>query len=448
MAPERQRLVAAVLAAAVVLTGVGVVAARPPPQPVCQVCTDDVLSPGLVDGATVDVRLDRDGTGHWTVRYDLRVSGDSLDAQRLRATAREALDGHRSEPTPRNVSASVGDGTATVTYEIPRMAHRSLGGALVVDYFYDHGDGARWYGVNAEQVALRGPDGMALTHVPVRATATDGAVVWTGAYDDTFAATIAEGSFAVFAPGPGIGGTAATTLGIGIDVAQAKAGGLPGVAALPAAVLAVFVAVLFARGDAISAVSIPRRFLWTGGLTALLAAACVLITPLIADFSRYSGVVEQLHGAFSALAFAAVFVGGPSLLGVGTVAALQYVAVGPRVDLSLGTVVRTSAALAALALAFAPIVAGMDTQIGDLYGVAVGLVVPLLFLPMAATDSPRARALLAAAIVLSPVLLVFGFGPFGGFVTLYIPLLYVPWALVTGFVGTLAYTSGRSRAVD
>ncbi|MEA5389291.1 hypothetical protein VB779_21275 [Haloarculaceae archaeon H-GB11] len=111
--------------------------------------------------------------------------------------------------------------TLLVEYEVPDMAHESVGGVYVVDFFYWHGGEARWFYLAADSMTMRGPPGTVVSHAPTDSTPDSDVVTWDGSdqqYDP-----LGVRSHVVFAPNDGVVSTVATTLGIGVDVAQLKA---------------------------------------------------------------------------------------------------------------------------------------------------------------------------------------------------------------------------------
>lgn len=427
----------ALLAVIVVVALTTAVAARPPPQPLCEVCSDEVLSEETVDRSAVTVRIDGNGTGHWSVTLELRENA-TLESDSIRATAAPALRGHRDESEPLNLSVAVSDDRIQFNYEVPRMGHRSVGDALVVDYFYSHGDPGRWYGINADRVVVTGPEGSTLVSEPRWISSNETALVLTGEYGDAHERTLSE-MYLGFASDDGVSGKLAVTFGVGIDRARSKLDSVPDGALLPTAVLVGFLLGLYRLGDTLAARSRLQRL---GGVLGLAAAFTLLSVGAAAVLGEG---IDSIGDAGMVFLFVGVFISGPWLAGIALATSIQYALADERYGptITTGRVVDAAAVLSVIALAGGFLAAGAPREVALYYGLGVELLVPLLFLPLALTDRTLNRALLAGTIVVSPILIELGLGPaVGGLSGRYLPVLYVPWAVVAGTIGSLTYAYG------
>lgn len=259
--------------------------ARPPPHAVCGVCSDDVfgsaageegVSIGVAE-SSLAIRIDESGTGHWTARVQLTGSDVEIFEEnqtlRTQVVTRVHERGYVAVENPRSLTASMNGSTLVVEYAVPGMAHESVGGVHVVDFFHWNGGEARWFHLAADETTIRGPPGSVVTHAPTNAVGTGNAVTWQGG-ESQFRSAL-SGSHVVFAPEDGLAASVATGLGIGSDVAQLKAGDLIA-AAVPGMVLATVVGFLLAFSRRLAAV--PPWQLAVVGVGALLALALVSST--------------------------------------------------------------------------------------------------------------------------------------------------------------------------
>ena len=444
MALSRKYSVALSVLLLVLVAVTATVAARPPPQPLCDICSDDVLNGSEITSATVTIEIDEHGNGHWTAQLDLRANA-SVEPRAVQSAAEDALRGHRGEAQPRNLSVAVTEDTAVLTYDVPRMGHRSAGDLVVVDYFHSQGESGRWYGINVDRVVVTGPEGTTLVRAPPEHRLNGSALALAGTYGDTFDHTISPGWYLTFAGADGLVAQAASHLGIGIDIAQLKGDELPGTVLLPTAVLAAFLGVLSSRGRPLADRSPSRRLRAVAGLTVGLAIAAFLLAILVSWLT--TGTVLLRGDALLFGLLLAVPLLGPSLalasIGVGT----QYALFAGRFDLAVDRrwIVRYGIGIAALILAVGPFAAGTFGWLSTLYGSVVCVLVPTLFAPLALADRRGTRWLLAATILASPLLISVGWAPYGYYGAVYAPVFTASWALVTGALGTIAYTFSLSR---
>lgn len=442
---RRRVLLFTVVALVVLVAFSASVDARAPPQPLCEVCADEVVDGDVVEESTVTIQIDGTGTGHWTVRLEL-VEETSLADSAVERRALDALTGHRNEPDPRNLSVSVSGERVVMSYDVPRMGHRSVGDVLIVDYFYSHGDDGHWYGVNADRVVVRGPSDGVLTESPAAVTANETAVVLEGDYGDVFTNTISTGWYLAYAHDRGVVSVVATTLGVGVDVAQAKMDGLLSAIWLPIAIIATVLGLLYRQESIVSHRGPRERIQAVAALTAVLLVASIFVH-VVVSFGRSAGpLVRQLERAVFSLMYGTVLMGG-LLVGISVVGATLYVLTAPRFEFSVPNEwIRVGGVFVSVTSVVGGIwAAGTDIWLTDAYAAGVAMVTAGVFLPLGLTDRRSSQVLMAFTILTSPALVALGFGPFSGYTNQFFPLLFVPWALVTVAVGTLGYAYGVSR---
>lgn len=442
--------------------------ARPPPQPVCGVCSDELVEAAHENDVPIDVsdselgiQIDRSGTGHWTANVTL--TGPGVEALRENASLRNRVvqrvfeRGRVAVTNPQSLSTSMTGNTLLVEYAVPDMAHESVGSVSVVDFFYWHGGDARWFYLAADSMTIQGPPGTVVTHAPDHTTTTEGTVTWTGSeqqYDP-----LGERTHIVFAPSSGISSSIATGVGIGLDVAELKAQDL-GAAGPPLAILAAVVALLRRFGGRVAAFERNRLIgivfgpLVVLGLLAATIETLVGVTgPLtdqLGDFFFYLFFIVAATGAGAALVFGGSLVVGQLLL-LRWLLEKNMGETGPDTD---DAVLRMLLWPAAVVLGgqwlFLPVAAAGAAGYDATYGL-VSLILPAaFFVPLAASHERGSRHHLAftVGIVLASIPVVFAFAPHTGMTLVRVPLpvRYVPWALAVGAVGTVSYAWGRRLA--
>lgn len=462
MSNARRLLVLLIVAALVLPAVLGASGARPPPQAICAVCAE-AEERETVGGVTIEataasttIRIRENGSGHWTSRVELndaaarRLAGnDTLRREFVEA----ALSGYAAADDPRRLASRVDDRTLVVEYDVEGMAHRSVGGVLLVDYFYWGGDDARWFRLGADRVVLRGPNGTVATHAPGDAKAGDGRVVWTAGDDDW--TTLDRSTHVAFAANDGVAARAGSLVAVQADVLQAIAPALPVVVPVPLAVLAAVLALLAFRGEWLAALSWPRKLGVVAGASAALA---VLSAASLAVVEPDYGVAGAAFGWLLALSGAVVLVGlAPLVVGLQVALATgwrPWVEFGlpdraavaaddrPLRSVEVATVGAVVALLAGAALA--SLLAGGRPWTGLGTGLLAAPVA--LFVPLGASErlDSRDRHGLRAAIVATPVVLAVWFGPYGGYASALLPVYLAPWAVLTGAAGSLAWLLGRA----
>ncbi|WP_135663396.1 hypothetical protein [Halorhabdus rudnickae] len=430
MCPRCDRAVVAGALLVVLLATVTIAAARPPPQPLCEGCSGDVVDGSDVESSTITIALDENGRGHWTGRLDLRANA-SINSQSVQSAAKDALRGHRDEATPRNLSVNASADAVTIGYDVPRMGHRSAGGVLIVDYFHSQGEQGRWYGVNVDRVVVTGPEGTQLIRAPEQYRLNETALAIDGEYGDTFARTISPGWYLTFGQDDGILTSVASHFGIGVDIAQLKGAAIPGTAIIPTIVLGACLAFRDRLAGTVADVSTKTAALSVVAIAGLAAAAAVTV---------------GLDGATFLLVMSATLLAPLVALSL-VLVGLQYGLLAGRFgfDLDARWIVRSAAVGVVLALLAAPLVAGSLGPIAIGYGSVVAVAAPTLFVPLALAERRPVRWLLAVVIVLSPLLLTLGWAPYGSYGAMYAPGLLAAWALLTAAIGMAGYTVGRAR---
>ncbi|WP_459192689.1 hypothetical protein [Halosimplex sp. J119] len=166
---------------------VGPASAAPPPESLCGVCGDGFAEAAEYAGvpltvehgvATIDVH--ENGTGHWHAQ--VRVSDGAAERFAANATlreyvVREALDRRSVVGDPRDLRTSVKNGTLVVDFAAEGVAHRSATGAVLVDLL-DGRTRRSGLQMEADELRIRGPEGMAVTRTPTGAAIDGNSVVW------------------------------------------------------------------------------------------------------------------------------------------------------------------------------------------------------------------------------------------------------------------------------
>lgn len=442
--------------------------ARPPPQAVCGVCSDELVDAAAEKDVPIDVsdsalaiQIDRSGTGHWTARVNL--TGPGVETLRENASLRTRVvhrvfeRGRVAVEKPQSLSTSMSGQTLIVKYTVPEMAHESVGDVYVVDFFYWNDGDARWFYLAADSMTIQGPSGTVVTHAPDHTTTTEQTVTWTGS--DQQYVPLGEHTHIVFAPSTGVSSSIATGVGIGLDVAQLKAQDLAA-AGPPFALLAAVVASLRRFGRRLAAfgrysvIGIAFGPLVALGLLAATIETLVGVTgPLtdqLDDFLFYLVFVMAATGAGAAFLFGGTLVGGQLLL-LRRLLERDTDATGPEMNDAVTRLLLwpTVAVLVGQWL-FLPVAASGAAGYDATYGL-VSLILPATFFAPLAVSHQRGGRLhltFSAAIALASIPVVFAFAPHTGMRLVRVPLSirYVPWALVVGAMGTVSYAWGRRLA--
>jgi hypothetical protein len=462
-------LLVTALLGAILLPAFGApVDARPPPQAVCGVCSESLVDAAAendiaigVSDSELGIQIDRSGTGHWTANVTL--TGPGVEPLRENASLRNRVvqrvfeRGRVAVANPQSLSTSMTGNTLLVEYSVPDMAHESVGGVSVVDFFYWHGGDARWFYLAADSLTIQGPPGTVVTHAPDHTTTTDLAVTWTGSdqeYDP-----LGERTHIVFAPNSGISSSMATGVGIGLDVAQLKAQDLAA-AGPPLGILAAVVVLLRRFGRRLAAMGRNR-------LTGIVFGPLVVLALLAATIETLGGVTGPLIDHLGDFLFYLVFVvaatgAGAVLVIGGAIVVGQLLLLRWLLERTTGeTGLETEDAVTRLLLwptatvlvgqwLFFPVAVAGAAGYDATYGL-VSLILPAaFFVPLAVSHERGSRLHIAfrAAIVLASIPVVFAFAPHTGMTLVRVPLpvRYVPWALAVGAMGTVSYAWGRRLA--
>jgi len=420
-------VVAALALLPAVAAGVAPATAAPPPEELCGVCGPEFEYeaaergvPLTVEHSTATIGVDRSGTGHWHAR--VRIDDGSADRLAANATLRERVvtetyaHGRTVVDDPRNLRTRVENDTLVVDFDASNVAHRSVGGVVLVDML-DPRTRRSVIQIGADELRISGPNGTAATRVPVDATVENGSVVWR---PDDPGIGLGGDSTLAFAPADGPLAQSATTVafvGYGVNFAGS---GVVVLGVLPA--LALGGAALGLRRWDDTLPSLGRASVATvmvGG-AAVVAAVGVLSTvwPVVLEPS-----VARVVAAFA------------SLYALVAACALVFDRPSPRV--ALGWTLAASAAVAAVT----SVVSVVAFQ-SALLSVPVALWFPL--------GCAHGRDPVVARIVVSGL----GLAPFGAAVLFGTPrsLLYallgslvttLPWAAGTVLFGVPLYLLGR-----
>ncbi|WP_135363867.1 hypothetical protein [Halosimplex halophilum] len=420
-------LVSASLAA----VAVGPAAAAPPPEAVCGVCGDgladaaeDAGVPLTVEYGAATISVREDGSGRWHAR--VRVDDRAADRLAANATLRErvvraSLDRRSVVDDPRNLHTEVANDTLVVTFTQPGVAHRSLGGVVLVDLLDPR---ARRAGLalEADRLRIEGPNGTVVSRAPPGATVEDGAAVWRPTDEQP---GLGSDTRLAFAPTDGPGSRALTTAGfVAFGVSLAEPGALAlGVA--PAVLLGSLLLALRRWGGELPAVdpSPLGKGIAGGGAAVAVLAGAALAGPVLLD-----AAVAETVATFAAL-YALVAGGAIALDRPSARAALAY-------TLGASTLVAVAASTVSL----------------------VAVQTALLSVP-AALWFPLGRARERDRTVSAPVAVALLASPFGAAV-LYAPsasplwgvllsaFTTVPWTAATVAFGFPLYLLGRGLGDD
>ncbi|QLH82615.1 hypothetical protein [Halosimplex pelagicum] len=429
MTARRPTLLA--VAALLVCSGVGAVAvgpanAAPPPESVCGVCGDGLADAAENEGirltveyGTATIRVREDGSGHWDAR--VRIDDDAADRLAANATLRErvvraSLDRRTVVEDPRNLRTSVVNDTLVVTFDQPGVAHRSLGGVVLVDLLDPR---ARRAGLDldADQLRIEGPNGTVVSRAPSAATVENGAVVWRVTDEEP---GLGSDTRLAFAPSDGPAARALTTVGFvafSVGVAEPSALAL-GVA--PAALLGALLLAVRRWGDELPAVD---PLLLSKAITGSGAAVAVLAGAALAGSVLLDAAVAETVATFAAL-YALVAAGAAVLDRPSARAALGWTLGASALVALAASVVSVVALQTALLSIPAALWFPLGRAGGRDRGVTVFVVVALLAAPFGAAVLyvPWASPLLGLLL--------------SAFTT-------IPWAAATVAFGVPLYLLGR-----
>jgi hypothetical protein len=325
------------LAVVAIAVAVGPASAAPPPESVCGVC-----GPGLADAAeneglalTVEhgaatIRVREDGSGHWDAR--VRIDDGAADRLAANATLRErvvraSLDRRTVVDDPRDLRTAVENDTLVVTFDRPDVAHRSLGGVVLVDLL-DPRTRRAGLDLDADELRIEGPNGTVVSRAPPAATVEDGAVVWRPTDEEP---GLGSDTRLAFALSDGPGARALTTVGFvasGVGLAEPSALFL---GVVPALGLGALLLVVRRWGDELPTLESSRLGTVLVGASAVAVLFAVgslvgldLVAPAVADTVL---VFAMLYGAVARLAVDADSVSPGAALGWTLLGALSVAAI-------------------------------------------------------------------------------------------------------------------------
>ncbi|QLH77547.1 hypothetical protein HZS55_09660 [Halosimplex rubrum] len=315
----RPPLALAFVALAFVAVGVaGPASAAPPPEAVCGVCgpgladaAEDAGVPLTVEYGAATIRVREDGSGHWDAR--VRVDDRAADRLAANATLRDrvvhaSLDRRTVVDDPRNLHTEVTNDTLSVTFDQPAVAHRSLGGVVLVDLLDPR---ARRAGLSleADRLRIEGPNGTVVSRAPSAATVENGAVVWLPTDEEP---GLGRDTRLAFAPSGGPAARGLTSVGfVAFGVSLAEPSGLAlGVA--PAVLLGSLLLAVRRWGDELPAVDTARlgTVIAGGGAVAAVVAGAALAGSVLLDAAVAETVAT--FAALYALVAAGAFLDRPS----------------------------------------------------------------------------------------------------------------------------------------
>jgi hypothetical protein len=423
---------AAILVVLPAVATVGPATAAPPPQELCGICGPEFEYeaaergvPLTVEHSTATIDVDRSGTGHWHAR--VRIDEGSADRLAANATLRERVvtetyaHGRTVVDGPRNLQTRVENDTLVVDFDVSNVAHRSVGGVVLVDLL-DPRTRRSTVQIGADELRIGGPNGTAVTRVPTGATVEDESVVWRP--DDPGIGLSGDTGLAFAATDGPLAQSATTVAFVGYGFSLAGFGVVP-LGVLPALVLGGAVLGL-RRWDH----TLPRP---DTGTVAIVIVGGSAVVAAVGAVSTVWPVVLERSLAQTLAAFAGLY----ALVAAG---ALALDCPSPRV--ALGWALAASAVVAAVAS-----VVSVDALQSALLSFPVALWYPL--------GRARGRDHVVVRLVTSGLVLTpFGAAVFVGalnspLLTLLASLLTtVPWAAGTVLFGVPLYLLGREPDED
>ncbi|WP_164471843.1 hypothetical protein [Halosimplex salinum] len=431
MTVRRPALLAVTALAVVALSLTAVVAVAPavgapPPEELCGVCGDGfedaAAEAGVlltVERGTATIAVRDDGSGHWTAR--VRVSESAAD--RLAANeslrervVRESLDRRTVVDDPRNLRTSVEDRTLVVDFDAAGVAHRGVGGVVLVDML-DSRTRRAALRVDADELRIRGPNGTAVTRAPTGATVDGAAAVWRS---DESSGGVNWGGHLAFAPSDGPLAQSATTVAIVGDGLALTDSTVVFLGIVPAFFLGGVLLALRQWGDEVPGVDPALAAKGIAGGGAVVALGGSLSLALSAGFDT---AVTETVVAFSAL--------------YALVAACALALDRPAPRVALGWTLAAAALVAALTsvrsvVAFQTVLLSIPAALWFPLGRARGL------------DRALGR-FVAVAVVVAPFGAAILYYPTGSALLALLGSLIttIPWAAATVLFGLPLYLLGR-----
>ncbi|MCT9096191.1 hypothetical protein [Haloarchaeobius sp. HME9146] len=199
-------------------------AAAPPPEGVCGVCgpgferaAEDAGVNVTVAESQLVVRVDDDGDSRWTATVEVNPeAADEFTTNHslLDRVVRATFDSSRTVvDEPRDLTAQVHDRTLVIQWTVPDAAHRRTGDVLLFDVFtQDQGEGEAY--VDADRVAVRGPEHRVVTHAPDGGTIRGSIVSWADTDAGSYHPDLGRHATIAFAPDGGLVAQTATALAV------------------------------------------------------------------------------------------------------------------------------------------------------------------------------------------------------------------------------------------
>jgi hypothetical protein len=242
MVPLRRALPPVLAVATLVAVLTVTAAGAPPPQHVCGVCGEDLEIAAededidlTVVNSSLDITVTDDGDGRWVARIAVENATALTDHSLRERIVRQTYEhGRTVVENPMNLTTALDGDTLVVRFAVRDMAHRGVGGVLVVDYFRSAPvEGS--YVVAADRVTVTGPAGTAPSYVDGGATAREGSVVWRTGADG--AVHLPDETYLAFAPGGGVAGKVTSLLAVTTMQASMYGPTVAVLGSLPAALL-------------------------------------------------------------------------------------------------------------------------------------------------------------------------------------------------------------------
>ncbi|UVE50029.1 hypothetical protein KU306_14120 [Haloferax larsenii] len=424
----RRIFLALLVVSAVLPAVVGPTTASRPPVPVCGVCSgpfENVAADAGVDltieSSDLHIRVDESGTGHWTAR--MRINDDAAatfrdDPVLLDTVVRQVYEGDGYfVAEPHDLTARMDGDTAVVTFDVPDMAHRSVGNTLLVDYFNAEGH-TRWVSLDTDRLTVSGPAGTVLVNDPPEASTEDGNATWSTENGDY--QSIDRETYLAFGPDRGVSSLAAAQVSIAADSAPYLLSDL---------LYSAFVPTLLMLFGVLAVQRYTRRYDAT-------VDSCRTLASIVAGLgvAWMSGLVAlgMFSGGLSAISWTL----GLQFVAFGVVALQRPEAFTFR-RLVAATVGPPVVVAAAVSMA-APVSELWSVPSGISFGVTVALFLPFGY----AARRGMGTRLFTLAIVAAPTVFVIPALPIGGFGPVFMMVLLVGWTLLTLAVGTLVYRLG------
>ncbi|WP_267642960.1 hypothetical protein [Haloarchaeobius amylolyticus] len=424
---SRVPVVAALLVLVLAGSLVPAATASSPPERVCPVCDQQFEEAAheldlnaTVDRSSLRVDVRDDGSSRWTARVTLSPETAPTyrdDPAQLREVVDTAFEAHNNlVEDPRNVSVRFEDRTAVVGFTVPDVAHRGVGGVLVVDYF--HTIGGRYTMLNADEFVVAGPSETVVANDPPGDPGVgDGLASWESDRGYT------QETFVVFADDDGAASRAAAEASVALAVGPRLV--------RDALLLATAPTLLFAA--ALGSLRGSDRFAeWSLSTAAAVSAGLPLLGLAVSTVTVTSTLAARLVMALPLLVIPLVAVAVADWL-------------SPRRMLALVGLTLLAQLVAADAVGLGWGLAGFAG------GGASALLLPaLLFFPaggLAADSRTRTRAWRAHTLLVVswPLLVTTQFVPLTGFEFLLLPA-FLAWAAGTLLVGTPLFALGRAVA--